>query len=123
MNSPICPTCNNPKEMYYVWWCPRCEKPERKRISTLNLLQALRHVQAISGQTGYKDRFWRALIDLDSYDIRNDSLLIWFTPEDDESPYIPDRMTREQYVQYVKDSKLLVKTFNLREHTNFWVSW
>ena len=40
-----CDNCGERKEMYYVPWCPLCEKPETKVRPTLNFLQVVYHLQ------------------------------------------------------------------------------
>ena len=52
----ICACCGQKKEMYYVPWCPRCEKPGTE-TGCLNILQALRHLEAV-GHSGIKEAVW-----------------------------------------------------------------
>jgi len=41
----VCDTCGGQKEMYYVPWCSKCERPEPKATYTLNFLQVVRHIE------------------------------------------------------------------------------
>ena len=43
--SSYCSSCGRIKEMYYVPWCPKCDKPEIEMKPVLNLMQAIRHVE------------------------------------------------------------------------------
>ena len=67
-----CPTCPRKMEMYYVPWCPWCEKPVAKPEPILNLIKALRHLEVI-GHEGIKDRIWDTL--WNSYEFRNDTFI------------------------------------------------
>lgn len=105
--------CNKPKRMYYVPWCPRCEKPEVEQTPTLNLLKCLYHLEAI-GNEGFKDRFWEYLCE-NNIMTGNDSYFeLYF-----EKKYDKDNETKQVY----KDKKLIKDTFNLGDSVLMWVSW
>lgn len=97
-----CNTCGGKMEMYYGPWCPVCDKPEIKSISTLNLVQALDHLEAI-GNPGIKRRVWESLLDY----IRNDTYFEYFLGDADTSP----------------DLYLLKSHLGLGESIVFHVSW
>lgn len=81
----VCEKCGDEKEVYYDLWCPVCEKPELKPIQTLNLIQALRHVRAVSGLDYHnrdtKDWHWFC----ENCNFTNDSYVHW-APYDQELP-------------------------------------
>jgi hypothetical protein len=115
-----CPKCERPMEMYYTPWCPYCDKPERRTVTTLNMIQCLRHIEAITGDEGYKRRVWVWLCDLGV--VHNDTAtgvpVDWSGLDD---PCQTDHMTP----QVVADLKLLRDTFGLteEEHLSFEFSW
>ncbi len=102
-------------EMYYVPWCPFCEVPQRKTVETLNLIQALHHIQAVTNDNGTEEKRF-----LDSYTRRMWALLI-------ELEYIPSndcfcqfhRPDIENYgdwsEQQRKDMSLFCDTFNITD--------
>lgn len=104
----MCVICGNAKEMYYEWWCPTCNKPQKKPVQVLNALQAFRYIEKITGDTNYKDRMMALfceyrLIDNDSYILCPDSV------EDEINP----------------DLELLRKTFGicLNDYVLLHFSW
>lgn len=98
--------------MYYKPWCPRCEKPQRKSIETLNLIQALDHIETITNDVGTKEKYhldcysrriWEWLIKIEAIP-SNDSYKMFFRPEDEDSEYSE---------QLRNDIKLFCDTFNI----------
>jgi hypothetical protein len=53
-------------DSYYGLWCPRCDKPEIKTTQSLNLIKALRYIQA-NGRPGAYERVWEIV------DVSNDT--------------------------------------------------
>lgn len=83
METNECPNCHQHMETYYSPWCPRCDKPERKTVQTLNLIKALRHIEVAYDKPGYKDRMWRLLIDWGV--ISGNDIWSWWSPFPDET--------------------------------------
>lgn len=114
----FCDKCGEEKEMYYVPWCPACDKPQRKQRETLNLIQALRHIEVVTGDygtpekyylNGYKRRMWEWLISCDAIP-RNDSYSAFCRPESLDN----DEWSGTE--QQRKDVKLFCDTFNITEN-------
>jgi len=57
MDCGECSKCNGRMDMYYVKWCPLCDKPEPEQKPVLNLLQALTHIGAKTNDNHFKRRF------------------------------------------------------------------
>lgn len=119
MTTELCPTCNKAKAVYYGSWCPRCEKPEAKTVTFLNLFQALHHIQA-QGHSGYKDRMLEVMRD----DCRfgNDIYLDFhfgdmIQEEDDPETGV------NYYAFRQADLKLLKDTFDLGDQILLYISW
>ena len=106
-----CRKCGKPLEMYYKPWCPHCEKPTLDSVPTLNLLQALRHLEAV-GHDGIKDRFWRELIEYAP--IKNDTYFTMVFPADAD-----DAWSEEHY----NDLMTLKRVFELGDSIVMEVSW
>lgn len=132
-----CKGCGHEMEMYYRPWCPRCDKPEKKTVETLNLVQALRHIEVITGDnhslTGFKSRIWRYFCDSD-WMKGNDSFFHWSPSEVTEDMteeevneyfgYLEDPINLKEAKQIVKDENLLAKTFDIgSKGILFEVSW
>jgi hypothetical protein len=101
MEKELCEKCNEPKDMYYKLWCPRCDKPQLETQEFFNFIRCVRHIEVI-GNPGYKERVWNHIMD---YVQGNDSMI---TLTNDES----------------KDIKLLFDTFDIKQESmNFFVSW
>ena len=113
----ICTSCGYEKEMYYVPWCSVCDKPQRKSVETLNLIQALRHIEVITFDCGTKEKF-----NLDSYHSRmwtwmcesemipgNDSFKKFWRPDDIGTKDC--RLTEQQQ----KDIQLFCDTFDITD--------
>jgi len=131
----ICPVCNQPKRMYYLPWCPICEKPVVDMSPTLNFLQALYHLQAI-GHTNAKKIIWdyfanRECFTNDSYFTYNfeylEQEIIDLEKEIKELPIVyltesPCEYLTENLIA-LKLLKKLQEVFNLGNDIIFWVSW
>ena len=91
----ICETCQQPREMYYAPWCPRCEPPRVEPVPTLNLVKALRHLE-VNGHAGIKDRLWHYLMDTYSDSFRNDSWLSIELPGETK----PDEMSADVFADF-----------------------
>lgn len=109
MSEQICPKCSQPMQMYYKPWCPRCDKPQRKPVETLNLIQALEHIETITddkseypARQGFKDRMWKFLCDVEV--IRYNDSYSWFGRPEDEDRCDP---------QVKKDIDLFCNTFDI----------
>ena len=116
-----CSKCNREKEMYYVPWCPYCDKPRRRSLPMLNLLKCLRHIEVITNDldtyeplslNGYKSRVWAKFNDLD-YIRGNDTFFRW----------VPHLSGSEEEAD--PDFQLLADTFKIdpKEGVLFEVSW
>ena len=104
MEKQICKKCNQPKEMYYKLFCPRCDKPQLETKSFYNLFRCMYHIEAI-GYPGYKDRLWDKISE---HIHGNDSFIEIYKNECDVN----------------EDIKLLFDTFNLKDQSvSFYVSW
>ena len=111
----LCPICNRPKEMYYEPWCPRCEKPMLHAELTLNLMQALRHMEAI-GHQGVKDRLWDWIVigdDTEKPLRRNDSTFYLEFPPPEEKTMYEDEYTLQQ----LADLDLMKEIFGIEGRT------
>ena len=62
MSEKLCEKCNQPKQMYYELFCPRCEKPKIETKQFYNLFKCMYHIEAI-GNPGFKKRFWDNISD------------------------------------------------------------
>ena len=104
MDKPICEKCNQPKEMYYELFCPRCDKPEIETKKFYNLFRCMYYIEA-NGNLGYKERLWDYIVN----DIQgNDSFIELYNNDVDGH----------------KDIKLLFDIFNIKEESmTFYVSW
>jgi len=106
MSPSICNKCNKEKEMYYKEWCPRCDKPEVKKIESLNLIQVLRYLEC-NGYPGIKDRIWAYCADI--YNFHNDSSFYLGFPD-------PDIDSRIDYENGVYDDLMTIKnSFNIED--------
>ena len=131
LENDICEKCNKPKEVYYVPWCPRCDKPKRKKLTTLNFVQCLDHLLAmklIAEEEKYD--FWSIICD-NYNEFRNDNWFFWVVPNR-ESIYTdkelevmcaPDSKKVKKWKNYYKVSDILAKTFKIRGGIAFHVSW
>ena len=109
--SNLCPDCGNPKEMYGVLWCPKCEKPQKESMEYLNLIKCLKHIEAL-GHEGYYKRMWDKVLFTHIVDGGgNDSCFHFSIEEEYADP--------EQW----PDIKLLRDTFDLGDGAMFFVSW
>lgn len=98
-----CVKCGRKMEMYYVLWCPFCDKPKVENLPVLNYIQAMRHLEII-GHKGMKDRLTSKFLDHDNY--HNDSLFyLKFIDEKDEMNY--DK-------EYVNDLKIIKEVFDIK---------
>lgn len=121
MKYGTCEKCNGEIDMYYGPWCPRCDKPQRKTIQHLNLLQAMRHTLAVhypdekkNDLDGIYRKVWLALCDTD---LRNNADIFIPIAEMAKDDY-NDEEIREFLTHMVND-------FDLTEGENLlWeVSW
>ena len=111
-NDQYCPKCGRHMEVYGTLWCPACDKPKVENVPTLNLAQAIRHLEAI-GHTGISDRMWNKLVD--EYGFANDtSFYLSFPKGDDRDCY--DR-------QYLSDLDLIKDTWGLDDGVMMSVWW
>lgn len=86
-----CSKCQQPLEMYYSPWCPRCDIPQRKTVDVLNLIQCLDHLQAIGRITEeHREEWWERQCDNDN--IHNDTMFRYWPllPESDKALYPVD---------------------------------
>lgn len=120
----VCDKCNQPLEMYYKPWCPHCEKPQRQSRETLDLIPALEHIEAITGDkghpmpgypqssmliNGYKDRMWDWMIWREV--VRsNDSYTAFIRPDDTDVIAWQYDFQNDQQRQ---DVKLFCDTFDI----------
>jgi hypothetical protein len=106
-----CSKCNGKMSMYYVPWCPKCDKPSFRNVITLNFVQALEHLEAL-GHIGIKDRVWNYYVD----EIHNDSYFeMYFIPENDKDEYKSGMY---------EDLKLIKDTWEIKNNSIlFLVSW
>lgn len=81
----MCGSCGKPLDMYYVPWCPVCDKPKLKPVDTLNIIQALRHISELDGNEVFRDRFWDYLMEDNRF--HNDVLLQYNFREADEKEW------------------------------------
>lgn len=109
-----CPKCKKALEMYYVPWCPRCEKPEPRLQPVWNFLKCLYHLEA-TGHKGIKERVWRYSCESDSMKSNDSYMDLWFkTAEDDE----------DEDPQILADLATIKSVFGIeKDHATFWVSW
>ena len=110
-NKNICPTCNLPKTMYYKPWCPRCEKPEFESIKVLNLMQCLKHMEALDILR--KDDVWSTLIK--RFEFSNDTYFSFNVIKKEDRKYIDK--------EFLPIYDAFIKTFNIKENILFFVSW
>lgn len=96
--------------MYYVPWCPACEKPEPRLVHVLNLIQALRHLE-ISGHTGIEARVCDALIEGGM--LINDTCVMLALPAEGQG--IED--------EHTKDLLVLRQVFGLGDCVMVEISW
>ena len=89
----ICEICGLPKEMYFVPWCPRCEKPKPYTATVLNLLQCIRHI-ADTRDDITREEIRDLAIKNWQYEWRNDSYLTWHTIDDDDREDYDDDIIR-----------------------------
>lgn len=124
--------CGTPKQMYFVPWCPRCEKPKIKSIPTINLIQALEHIATITDdkdimdensawkiiKKGYKQRMWDLFIYYDDPRLQND-VIYWWGFFDDSG--VEEELTPEERA----DVNLFRSTFDLEDvdHIYLDISW
>lgn len=94
-NDPRCPKCKNPMNMYYGWWCPRCDKPELITTTSLNLLKVLRYLDC--RRLGLKNRIWNYLT---SYEILSNNSRVFINFKD-----------FEENLEIKKDFELMLKEF------------
>lgn len=86
----MCESCGKPLDMYYVPWCPICEKPKLKPVDTLNIVQALDHISELDGNQKFRERFWNYLMDDSRFG--NDVLLTYCFREVKEKEW-DDKLT------------------------------
>lgn len=120
--STNCPKCEKPQEAYSGAWCPRCDKPEIKEVKTLNLIKALRYIEA-NGNPGFKDRVWRSLCDDDSIKGNDSSFTMYFEDPEFYESFEDDEEFNEYNKQRYRDEKLLMDTFGLSDKMTFEVRW
>jgi hypothetical protein len=104
-----CETCGREKKMYYVPWCPVCEKPQVAHKPVLNLMKALYHLEAI-GYDGIKARLWSYISD--DHRFANDIIYLFYFPEEDV-----------ESEQLKLDLEVFQKTFDLKSTILLEVSW
>ena len=97
-------------QMYYIPWCPVCEKPSAENTPLLNLIQALDHLEAI-GHSGIKNRFWS-----DNCDHLKNDTAVWLTA-------LPSSWDDERSKQQSLDLELLKTTFGIDDATLLFISW
>jgi len=112
----ICENCNQPKEMYYSPYCPRCEKPEVEN-NILNYIKCLRYLE-VTVEDGIKARLNESLFE--HYNFSNDTLFKLYFPEEDEYEEFD---YNESAKQYLKDILLIKETWNLGDMVIMDVSW
>lgn len=112
-----CEKCKGEMEMYYSPWCPRCDKPQRKTVKMLNLIQCLTHIEATNHAPGYKRRMWALLND---YIPGNDTVMLWPFSDFDE---LEDIKTEDPPAY--SDITLFNLTFDVKEREDLYleVSW
>lgn len=109
-----CPTCGEAKEMYYVPWCPRCEKPTSRLKPVWNWLKCMYHLEAI-GHKGIKARLWEYCCENNIMKSNDSYMELDFYEEFDED---------NEDLQVFEDKKGLKEVFDIKEkEALFWVSW
>lgn len=110
----ICSSCNQPKEMYYGPWCPRCEVPKIKQEPTLNLLQVLRHLEARFPEAqGIHEGVWEGLVELGTIQ-GNDTTLGWT---------VNDEYMQDENAWFKRFDKYLQEVWGIDDYITFEVSW
>lgn len=109
-----CPKCKQPMEMYYEPWCPRCDKPQRKTVQMLNLIQCLEHIEATNHRPGYKRRVWSLMVEY----VNNDTIIPWIYLGEYLDEYDLTPMLRE-------DIDLFNDTFDIKPNDEIYmeISW
>lgn len=120
-----CKKCGGKKIIYYNERCPKCDKPQFKVIKTLNLILALKHIDALDGHISnggrgpFEDRFWNYMIEDGGFG--NDTTIqYYFIDEDadDDKEYVAARKLR------YADEQRLKKVFEIEDdYVMFEVSW
>lgn len=109
-----CDKCQGPMDMYYVKWCPYCDKPETKPHpngqQAIVLLKAMKYAETHLGIDNLYDDFWDYI--LEKYpDFSNDTF-ISLDLIDKEAP---------DFIQ--KTLSFIRKEWDLGEETMVWISW
>ncbi len=122
--SDNCKECGDPKIMYYREWCPRCEKPERATVETLNLIETMYHIdRVIYDETNQnvdppgKDELWCLMSDYNY--IKNDTYVsINF------SDWCDDIKLDDNYSNEMKEyMRNIVKEFDITGSIVWNISW
>jgi len=107
-----CVICGQEKQMYYVEWCPKCDKPQIQNEPHLNFVQCLRYLEA-NGHSGIVDRLWSYYMD----SIQNDTSFILNFPDEEAREDIDDE-------KILADIDLVKTTWNIQtDYIYMDVSW
>jgi len=87
LKDKLCEKCEKPKIMYYREYCPRCEEPQLKISYTMNLLECLYHIETTS-HPGFKDKFWKYLIE--DYSFSNDTVIEIHNTDGEGDPLVQE---------------------------------
>lgn len=110
----ICPNCNEAKEMYYVPWCPRCDKPKGETKLVFNFLKCVYHLEA-TGHAGIKKVLWEYLCDRNIMKSNDSYMEIFFKTEEDDEDEDP---------KILRALKVLKESFDIKDdYCLFYVSW
>ncbi len=115
MSVDNCPTCGNEMYMYYNLWCPYCDKPVRKQITVLNLIQCLVYIEKVKSMPDYKRRVLNILNDYE-FITGNDVYLQWPYAENEDFGFDNEEL---------EDIKLINETFNIQPNEKVFmeISW
>lgn len=103
-----CPTCEGPLDMYYVLWCPSCDKPEPlpAHNNAYSLIPMLEHMNVVEQDEQFKERVWDYLCD--HYD--------FFQNDDYLTINLDD-------IGLKKEFDAIKRTWGLQGEVLTWVSW
>lgn len=111
-----CEKCGGKLKMYYMKFCPKCDKPEGKVVTQYNLFRCMYYAEA-HGYPGLKDTLWPMLCD--SYNISNDIIIKIYCPTKED--------IEEESGKYKTYAELLAAVFEKNgikeESALFEISW
>ncbi len=123
----IC-SCGYPKEMYYNPWCPKCDIPKPEEVKIFNLIQVIKHLNAIGKINDNRESYLRGETNIEIHTlgyiaeyscVSNDTYFNLYFPE-----YLSDD-DLEEFNKYENNLKEIWKFCNtpLDEPIMFHLSW